>query len=108
EGDVPDGVKTLNGTWTAKGGLVSGTGTFTSDLSAAGPLVATIECALEQDAKGRLKGTAHVRSCEQDVPLAVSGKWDGAAVKLTLKQKSFRFGGLGVGTGTAADPDFTR
>src|SRR5262245_51834100 len=106
-GDVPDGQKTLTGTWTGKGGLVEGTGTFTSDLSSTGPLVATIECALTQDSKGRLKGTAHVRSCDQDVPLAVSGKWDATEVKLTLKQKPFRFGGLGVGTGTDADLDFT-
>jgi uncharacterized protein (DUF1800 family) len=106
-GDVADGGKTLTGTWTGKGPLAAGTGTFTSDLSGAGPLVATVECALTQDAKGRLKGTAHVASCGQDVALTVSGKWDAGAVKLALKQKSFRFVGLGVGTGTDADLDWT-
>ena len=107
KGDVPDGVKTLSGTWTGKGNYADGTGTFTVDLSKAGPLVATVECAIQHVARGRIKGTAHVLACEQDIPLTVSGKWDATAVNLTLKQKSFKFKGHGVGTGTDADLDWT-
>ena len=106
-GDVPDGSKTLTGTWTGKGGLVSGGGTFTVDLSNTGPLVATVECAITQDSRGRVKGTGHVRSCGEDVALAVSGNWKDGAVKLALKQKPFKFTGEGAGTGTDADLDWT-
>ena len=106
-GDVADGQKTLTGTWTGKGAFASGTGTFTCDVSGSKPLVATIECALTQDAKGRLKGTAHVVGCGQDVALAVSGKWDAGAVALALKKKPFKFSGQGVPNGTDADLDWS-
>jgi uncharacterized protein (DUF1800 family) len=106
-GDLVDGTKILAGLCVGKGFLAPGANPFTLDLTAAKPQIATIECALDSDTKGRLKGTAHVLSCGADVPLSASGKTTGTELTLSVKKGKFKFLGNGTSGASGIVADWT-
>ncbi|MCE9638457.1 MAG: DUF1800 family protein [Planctomycetes bacterium] len=90
---------TLAGRSTGKGSLASGKHNFAANLATAGAETATLECAVTEDATGRLTGTGHVIACGDTIDLKVSGSRGKKTYSLSLKQgKTFKFTGTGPST----------
>jgi len=83
------------GTTKGKGSVVGGKGTFSLDVSGAGPSVASFAVSVATSPKGKLSGTGTVTVSGDPLPVKVRGK-DGKKFRIKLKGKGFSFDGAGL------------